>query len=80
MVEVYDLDKPWEPFHVTSLPSHVIQLQWDPTGSKLLVINEESTCQVWVMEVGMFLSGLVRKGTLESFQIRMHSYSKGPEM
>ena len=51
-MEVYDLDKPWEQYHVTSLPSHVTQLHWDPTGSRLLIIDEESSCQVWGMEVG----------------------------
>ena len=50
-MEVFDLDKPWEPFHVTTSANHVVQLHWDPTGSKLLIINDDSNCQVWAMEV-----------------------------
>ena len=51
MVEVFDLDKPWEPFHVTTSAYHVVQLHWDPTGSKLMIITDDSNCQVWEMEV-----------------------------
>lgn len=50
VVEVFDLDKPWDSFHVTTSASHVVQLHWDPTGSKLIIIDDDSNCQVWAME------------------------------
>ena len=48
---VLDLDKPWEPFHVTMVTAPVTHLEWNVTGSKLLVIDSHGTCKVWTMKV-----------------------------
>ncbi|KAL3879120.1 hypothetical protein ACJMK2_031431 [Sinanodonta woodiana] len=49
-VAVLDLDKPWEPYQVTVTTKTVVQIEWDHTGNKLLVVDSEGLCQVWQMQ------------------------------
>lgn len=50
-VGVFDLDKPWEWFTVTSLQAMVTNLQWNKTGTRLLITDSTGLCQVWQMQV-----------------------------
>ncbi|KAL8606232.1 hypothetical protein ACOMHN_012864 [Nucella lapillus] len=47
---VFDLDRPWEEFKVTETQVPVVYMRWDPSGSRLLVVNSEGTFTVWIME------------------------------
>lgn len=50
-VGVFDLDKPWEWFTVTTRQAIVTNLQWNKTGSRLLITDSTGLCQVWQMQV-----------------------------
>ncbi|KAK7496514.1 hypothetical protein BaRGS_00012166 [Batillaria attramentaria] len=47
---VFDLDRPWEEFQVTTSPVPVVYMRWDPSGTRLLVVNAEGTFTVWIMQ------------------------------
>lgn len=51
-VGVFDLDKPWEWFTVTTRQAIVTNLQWNKTGTRLLITDSTGLCQVWQMQVG----------------------------
>ena len=57
---IFDLDRPWEEFKVTAVPVPVVYMRWDPSGSRLLIVNAEGTFTVWVMEVGYFCTRFYR--------------------
>lgn len=50
-VGVFDLDKPWEWFTVTTRQAIVTNLQWNKTGTRLLITDSTGLCQVWQMQV-----------------------------
>jgi hypothetical protein len=50
-VGVFDLDKPWEWFTVTTCQAIVTNLRWDKTGVRLLITDSNGLCQVWQMQV-----------------------------
>ncbi|XP_074650663.1 mediator of RNA polymerase II transcription subunit 16-like [Tubulanus polymorphus] len=47
---VCDLDKPWDVFLVTNSDDTIDCLQWDPSGTRLLVAGGQGTVQVWIMK------------------------------
>lgn len=49
-VGVFDLDKPWEWFTVTTRQAIVTNLQWNKTGTRLLITDSTGLCQVWQMQ------------------------------
>ena len=48
---VLDLDKPWEEFVVKRSMNPIAHIVWDPSGSKLLIVDCEGMFEVWHMEV-----------------------------
>lgn len=60
-VGVFDLDKPWEWFTVTTRQAIVTNLQWNKTGTRLLITDSTGLCQVWQMQVRKTASYLKKK-------------------
>ena len=48
---VFDLDRPWEEFHVCFLVDPVIHIKWNVNGSQLLIVTGDGAFSVWAMEV-----------------------------
>lgn len=47
---VVDLDKPWQKYEVTTYPSPVKYMRWDPAGTTLLVVNAAGRFSLWKMK------------------------------
>ncbi|PVD34380.1 hypothetical protein C0Q70_05652 [Pomacea canaliculata] len=47
---VFDLDRPWEEFRVTTVSVPVAYMRWDPSGSHLLIVDAGGTFTVWIMK------------------------------
>ncbi|KAH9519854.1 Mediator of RNA polymerase II transcription subunit 16 [Bulinus truncatus] len=47
---VVDLDKPWQEYEVTTYPSPVKYMRWDPAGTSLLVVNAAGRFSLWTMK------------------------------
>ncbi|KAK6975326.1 mediator of RNA polymerase II transcription subunit 16-like isoform X1 [Biomphalaria glabrata] len=47
---VVDLDKPWQEYEVTTYPSPVKYMRWDPAGTALLVVNAAGRFSLWTMK------------------------------
>lgn len=48
---MFDLDRPWEEFRVTTVSVPVAYMRWDPSGSHLLIVDAGGTFTVWIMKV-----------------------------
>lgn len=70
-VGVFDLDKPWEWFTVTTRQAIVTNLQWNKTGTRLLITDSTGLCQVWQMQVRKTASYLKKNSSPNS----LYSYS-----
>ena len=71
---VFDLDRPWEEFKVTTVAVPVVYMRWDPSGMKLLIVNSEGTFTVWAMEVSIFSKSLKSALSRQLFQIRVSNF------
>ncbi len=50
-VNVCDIDSPWEVHQVTTSQDALSTLQWDASGTRLLIVSTHGRCQIWAMKV-----------------------------